>query len=131
MAPGTVRAWLKQGLPCVRDTYPAIIRGADLLDFIQQRAKDRKKPCGPGRLFCFSCKEPKRPAGDEVEFQEDGPVLGTIIGLCPDCTTIMRRRSSRSRLQAAIGDLCLIQQPRQTDLSQSSNSSSNPDSEEV
>ena len=129
--PATVRAWMKQGLPSVRNSYPAIIRGADLIDFLQQRAKARKKPCGPGRLFCLSCKEPKRPACGEVEYQEDGPVLGTIVGLCPDCTTIMRRRSSRARLPTAIGDLRLLQQPRQMNLSLPTNSSSKPDSEEV
>ncbi len=106
----TVRLWLKGGLKAIPDCFPLIIRGADLINYLRDRAKGRKHPCGPGRLFCLSCKQPKRPAFGEVEFVLDGHELGTLIGLCPQCSTVMRRRSSRARLYSAVGDLTISAQ---------------------
>ncbi len=95
--PGTVRNWQKNGLEPVFGTYPAIFRGVDIIGFLEQRNRARKRPCGPGRLFCFRCKEPKRPAFDEVEFWPEGPKHGKLRGLCPDCATTMNRRVSPPR----------------------------------
>jgi hypothetical protein len=103
--PGTVRHWLKTGLCAVQNCYPTIIRGADLIDFLKRRNVRRKRPCGPGRLFCLRCKEPRRPAFDEVEFWPDGPKLGSFRGLCPACTGIMHRRTSIARIGSAAGNL--------------------------
>jgi hypothetical protein len=102
---GTVRHWLRTGLQPVHDCYPTIIRGVDLIEFLKQRSVRRKRPCGPGRLFCLRCKEPRRPAFGEVEFWPDGPTLGSLRGLCPTCTTIMHRRTSVARITAAAADL--------------------------
>lgn len=103
--PGTVRHWLRNGLHAVEGCYPTIIRGTDLIDFLKQRNLRRKRPCGPGRLFCLRCKEPRRPAFDEVEFWPDGPQLGSLRGLCTSCTGMMYRRTSVARITAAAGDL--------------------------
>jgi hypothetical protein len=105
--PGTVRHWLKNGLESVADCYPVIIRGIDLIDFLKRREAGRKRPCGPGRLYCLRCKKPRRPAFDEVEFWPDGSKLGTLKGLCPTYTSIMHRRTSLARLKAAAGDLAI------------------------
>ena len=104
----TVRAWIKRGLLTVPQTRPTIIRGADLIQFLQNQKQTRKKPCGAGRIFCLSCKEPKRPAFDEIEFVLDGPKTGSLVGMCPNCSTIMRRRSSLKSISLAIGGLKLI-----------------------
>jgi hypothetical protein len=103
--PGTVRNWQKNGLEAVVGVYPAIFRGIDIIAFLGRRNRARKQPCGPARLFCFRCKAPKRPAFDEVEFWLDGPKLGKLRGLCPDCATTMNRRCSLAKLKATVGDL--------------------------
>jgi hypothetical protein len=103
--PGTVRHWIKSGLHPVQGCYPTIVRGADLIDFLKGRSTDRKQPCGPGRLYCLRCKEPRRPAFDEVEFWPDGSALGSLRGLCPTCTGIMHRRTSVTQIAAAAGNL--------------------------
>lgn len=102
---GTVRHWHKNGLEGVADIYPLIFRGADIIAFFKLRGGEKKQPCGPGRMFCFHCKEPKTPAFGEIEFWPDGPKLGTLKGLCPDCTSTMNRRTSLAKLRAAAGDL--------------------------
>jgi hypothetical protein len=102
---GTVRNWQKNGLDAVVGVYPAIFRGIDIIAFLRRRTRERKQPCGPGHLYCFRCKAPKRPAFDEVEFWPDGPKLGSLRGLCPQCATTMNRRVSLAKLKSAAGDL--------------------------
>jgi hypothetical protein len=102
---GTVRNWQKNGLDAVVGVYPAIFRGIDIIAFLRRRTRERKQPCGPGHLYCFRCKAPKRPAFDEVEFWPDGAKLGTLRGLCPDCAATMNRRVSVAKLSTAAGDL--------------------------
>jgi hypothetical protein len=101
----TVRLWGKTGLAAVEGVYPKIYRGVDLIEFLKRRAAKRKQPCGPGRLFCFTCKEPKPPAFGEVEFEPRGAAVGRLMGLCPDCTSTMYRRTSRAKLHEAVGNL--------------------------
>lgn len=127
--PGTVRHWLKDGLHAVEGCYPTIIRGADLIDFLQRRNMKRKRPCGPGRLFCLRCKEPRRPAFDEVEFWPDGPQLGSLRGLCPGCTGMMHRRTSVARFAAAAGDLRISFPHGDPRLGEPPHAHSNPHSE--
>ena len=63
--PATVRHWSRNGLEPVEGVFPTIFRGVDIIEFFDRRAAKRKKPCGPGRMFCFHCKEPKIPAYNE------------------------------------------------------------------
>lgn len=115
--PGTVRHWLKNGLSPVMGIYPTIFRGVDIIAFFSRVKQARKQPCGPGRLFCFRCKTPKRAAFDEVEFLPDAAKLGSIKGLCPDCSSMMNRRVSRARLDAVVADLTVSIRPEDLRLS--------------
>ena len=129
--PGTVRHWLKKGLEPVKGIYPTIIRGVDLIAFFGRVKHARKQPSGPGRIFCFGCKSPKRPAFDEVEFLPDGPKLGSIRGLCPDCSAVMNRRTSRAKLDAVVADLKVSMRPEEPRLSGTTKLICNDDSETV
>jgi hypothetical protein len=100
--PGTVRHWNKTGLQSVAGVYPRIFLGADIIAFLKRREEKRKQPCGPGRMFCLRCKAPKTPAFSEAEFWPDGPKLGTLRGLCPDCTAIGAFRSRNCARRRAI-----------------------------
>jgi hypothetical protein len=117
VSPATVRTWIKKGLAVVPGIHPSIIRGIDLTAFLHKQRQSLKSPCGPGRLYCLSCKAPKRPAFGQVEFIADGPELGSLTALCPDCATVMKRRSSRRSLSTALGDLTLIHQQVEVSLS--------------
>jgi excisionase family DNA binding protein len=46
----TVRSWIKAGLPTIDNKYPTLIRGQELIAFLQSRRLKRKKPCAPGQL---------------------------------------------------------------------------------
>jgi hypothetical protein len=127
--PGTVRHWLKNGLAPVTGIYPTIFRGVEILDFFARVKQARKQPCGPGRLYCFRCKSPKRPAFDEVEFLPDGPKLGSVRGLCPDCSSMMNRRVSRARLAVVVGNLMVSMRHAESRLGGTEKPSGNDDSE--
>ena len=109
---GTVRHWHKiKGLEAVTGLWPPIFRGVDIIAFLKRRAAARKHPSGPGRIFCFHCKQPKVPANGEADYVPDGPKLGTLQGLCPDCVGIICRRTSLTKLPAAAGSL-IVSMPR-------------------
>jgi hypothetical protein len=129
--PGTVRNWQKKGLQAVVGVYPAIFRGIDIIAFLGLRDRARKQPCGPGRLFCFRCKAPKRPAFDEVEYWPDGSKLGKLRGLCPDCAATMNRRTSLAKLRSAVADLTVSMQPADSRLSKTTVPNCNDHSERV
>lgn len=129
--PETVRRWAKNGLEAVEGVYPPIFRGVEIIAFLKRRDEGRKQPCGPGRMYCLHCKERKTPAFGEAEFWPDGPKLGTLKGLCPDCTGIMNRRTSRAKLNAAAGDLRVALRCADSRLSGTPEPNSNPHSERV
>lgn len=126
---GTVRHWHKNGLEGVIGVYPLIFRGVDIIAFFKRREGDRKRPCGPGRMYCFRCKEAKTPAFGEVEFWPDGPKLGTLRGLCPDCAATMNRRASLAKLRTAAGDLKVSIRSVDSRLNGTPEPNSNPHSE--
>jgi hypothetical protein len=127
--PGTIRRWREAGLKPVEGSYPPFFRGAVLIDFLKKRSAERKQPCGPGRMFCFKCKEPKRPAFDEIEYRPTTAKSGRLTGLCPDCATVMNRRVSLAKLCAAAGDLSVSMQCDDSRLSETSPPHCNDDSE--
>jgi hypothetical protein len=127
--PGTVRNWQKNGLEAIAGIYPAIFRGIDIIAFLERRRRARKQPCGPGRLYCFRCKVPKRPAFNEVEFWLDGSKLGKLRGLCPDCASTMNRRTSLAKLTAATGDLTVSMRRAESRLSETTMPNCNHHSE--
>jgi hypothetical protein len=116
VTPPTVRSWQAKGLKPVEGSKPPFFLGVDIIEFVKSRKASAKDPCGPGRLYCLSCKAPKVPAFGEVEFWPSGPVLGALKGLCPDCTSVMQRRTSRRLLKAAAGNLKVSMQPAESRL---------------
>lgn len=99
VAKGTVRRWLKDGLPALTDRRPALITGRDLIAFVASRAKPRAT-CALHECFCFGCRAPRAPAFDEVEYHPLTPTSGNLRALCAVCATVMHKRISTARLEA-------------------------------
>lgn len=95
---GTVRRWLKNGLPAVDSQRPTLIRGQDLHDFLTARAK-AKHPCPPGHCYCVKCRAAKEPGGAMAEFVVLTPTTGNLRAICPTCGTWMHRRTSLTQLE--------------------------------
>lgn len=122
---GTVRRWLKEGLPALFDQKPALILGGDLIDYLKGK-QGRKQKCRLHECFCFSCRKPSTPAFGEVEVFMLTPDSGNLRALCERCATVMHKRISVARvselkalatvtIRQGIGDLGDNQKPSLND----------------
>ncbi|MCO5161270.1 MAG: helix-turn-helix domain-containing protein [Mesorhizobium sp.] len=105
-AKGTVRRWIDNGLPAIRDRKPILILGDDLIDFLVARRKPSQK-CRLHECFCFTCRQPRAPAFGEVEFHPLTPTSGNLRALCEECTTVMHKRVAVAQL-GALGALVTV-----------------------
>src|SRR5215475_8577479 len=101
----TVRSWLRQGLKAIDDQRPTLVRGEELSRFLADRRARTKQACGPGRIYCLACREPKVPAGNMADCIETSDTTGTLQGICPDCNRMIYRRINPQKLAAVRGDL--------------------------
>jgi hypothetical protein len=112
-----VRRWLDKGLPAIRDRKPFLILGDDLAAYMAGRARP-KRSCPPGTCYCVKCREARQPAGNMAEFVPINAHSGNLRALCPDCGSLMHRRTSASQLAAirALLDVAIVErQPRLND----------------
>lgn len=102
---GTVRQWIKEGLPTTDQQRPMLILGRDLRAFIEKRRASNKRPCAPGELYCMRCRTPRQPAEGLVDCLARGPSLADLVGICPACAALMYRRVSLRKLAKCLGPL--------------------------
>lgn len=99
-AKGTVRRWIDTGrLPAIRNRKPHLILGTDLVDCLARQASP-KRSCPPGTCYCVKCRDARLPAGDMAEFVEINSKSGNLRALCPECGSLMHRRTSHAQLAA-------------------------------
>lgn len=102
---GTVRAWIKAGLPVLDDKRPMLILGSDLAAFHQAKRTKNKRKCQPGEMYCVRCRAPKSPALGMTEYKPVTGTMGNLIAICPDCNSIMNRRASLAKLEQVRGKM--------------------------
>lgn len=96
---GTIRRYLKDGLHSLSDQRPVLILGQDLKEFLDAKRKPRQS-CRIDQCYCMSCKVPRRPAFDEVEFHPTNAGRGNVRALCEICSTVMHKAVSADGLKA-------------------------------
>lgn len=101
----TVRHWIEKGLPTVDDRRPALVLGSEVKRFHEASRAARKRPCAPGQMYCFKCREPRSPAFATVDYIPFDEATGNLSGLCPVCGTLMHKRASLSRLEVIAATL--------------------------
>jgi hypothetical protein len=101
----TVRLWIKQGLPVVDERRPILLQGKAIRAFLDNRKAKRKCRLSAGEFYCLKCRSPKSPAGRMADYVALTPDLGNLQGFCPECETIMNRRTSLAKLDRIKGDL--------------------------
>lgn len=85
VTPQTVRRWCKEGLPCLTDNKPFLIRGQDFKSFHDARLKARKRSRGPFEIFCLGCDRSRRPEPGLVDFEMMAAQRARIVMLCSHC----------------------------------------------
>ena len=102
---GTVRAWIKAGLPVLDDKRPILILGSDLAAFHQAKRVKNKQQCQPGEMYCVRCRAPKSPALGMADYKPITGTMGNLIAICPACGSIMNRRASLAKLEQVRGKM--------------------------
>ncbi|SEL30624.1 helix-turn-helix domain-containing protein [Nitrosovibrio tenuis] len=102
---GTVRAWIKAGLPVLNDKRPMLILGSDLAAFHKARKTKNKQTCKPGEMYCVKCHAPKEPDGNMVDYETVTEKIGNLVAICPDCYSTMNRRVSLAKLDQVRGKM--------------------------
>jgi hypothetical protein len=98
---GTVRRWRKEGLKPIDDRKPYMFLGSEVHAFLEAKRRRNKNPCGPGEMYCVRCRRPTEPFKTLVSLQPRDTVVGTLIGICPDCSCSIYRHVSLQRLDVA------------------------------
>lgn len=101
----TVMNWHKAGLEPIDGGRPIVFHGSIVREFLRARNAGRKQPCGPGRLFCFSCRVPRSPALNLVEYIPLTVRTGNLKAFCGTCETVMHRKVRRTDVIAAMPGL--------------------------
>lgn len=101
----TVLNWRTAGLEPIDNSKPIVFHGTLVRDFLKNRNAKRKQPCGPGRLYCFRCREPRAPALGLVEYVPLTMKSGNLKAFCAACETVMHRKICRSALAATMPGL--------------------------
>ncbi|WP_156363624.1 helix-turn-helix domain-containing protein [Sphingomonas sp. Leaf357] len=96
--PNTVREWQRGGLKPIDTARPILFQGAIVRAFLTRRNADRKRPCGPGMIFCFRCRVPCAPALGMVDYVPLNPATGNLRALCETCGGMMHRRARQADL---------------------------------
>lgn len=98
----TVRHWQRKGLAPIDSSRPVLFQGAVVRGFLVARHASRKRPCPPGTLYCFRCRDPRPPALGMVDFVSINARSGNIRAICGTCETVMNRRASKAALASIL-----------------------------
>ena len=86
-----VLRWLKEGLHADRNQRPYLIRGDELIRFLNRRQDGKRRRCGPGEFFCFKCRVPREPYLGIADIAIESPTRFRIKALCSVCDTSMNK----------------------------------------
>lgn len=95
----TVRSWIADGLPVMKNDRPMLIRGDALRAFVEARRSARKISLAPDAFYCLSCRAARHPAEGFAECQRKGPRL-MLTALCEVCETVMHKPVGEAQLAA-------------------------------
>jgi hypothetical protein len=123
----TARRWVKEGLTPIDKKRPMLILGRDLAEFLKERRSKNKRPCRPGELYCVRCRAPKFPAGGMADYSPITEKTGTLIGICPDCETLMHRHVSLAKIGLISGEMDISYPEEVRQLIESTNPTVNDD----
>ena len=102
---GTVRNWIKKGLPTVERTRPILMVGSELRTWLENPRKAAKRPCKPGTIYCFKCDAPRAPALGMAEYIPMNAKSGNLKAMCEQCETFMHRRTAIATIEAVMPNM--------------------------
>jgi hypothetical protein len=95
IAIGTIRRWVRLGMPLVDKERPKLVNGAEFLAWHNARCAARKSKCGPRQMYCFRCRDARDLMPGSALIIHRNEKCSSIKGLCISCGTPMNRHCSR------------------------------------
>jgi excisionase family DNA binding protein len=95
---GTIRSWVKKGLPIMKAQRPYLMLGEDLKAYLKAQTGKRRAALQPTELYCLSCKAPRTPMGMMVDCIPQTPTTARLLGLCDACGGTCNRMISRAKI---------------------------------
>ena len=95
---GTIRNWVRKGLPIMKAQRPFLVLGEDLKIFVQAETGKRRATLQPTELYCLTCKAPRTPMGMMVDCIAQTPTTARLMGLCEVCGGTCNRMISRAKI---------------------------------
>ena len=77
---------------------PVLFQGEAIRAFLAMRSASRKRPCPPGTLYCFRCRQPRKPALGMVDYAPVTTASGNLGAICEQCGAMMHRRAREADL---------------------------------
>jgi len=86
-----VLRWLKEGLQADTTRRPYLIRGDELIRFLDDRQKSKRQKCSFDEFFCFKCRAPRKAYEAIADLTIESPTRFRIKGLCAACGTSVNK----------------------------------------
>ena len=112
---GTIRAWVRVGLPLMRERRPFLILGDALRQYLAERATIGRVTLQPGQLYCLTCKAARLPMGRLVDCIPQTAKTARLVGLCDQCGGTCNLMISRAKIGQFAGIFDLVLRDEQTD----------------
>ena len=95
---GTIRAWVRKGLPIMRKHRPFLIAGFELRAFLEKQRANQKMPMANDDLLCLKCRRPQKALGSMADYLPRNTKSGRLVGFCDVCEAESHRFVSLSKL---------------------------------
>ena len=106
---GTVRNWVKGGLPAMQEKRPPLIYGAELKAFLKARQARSRCQCQPEEFYCFTCRQPRRAWENAVDVFAMNEKKLRVTGICEVCERTLSKLQPIKNAPA-IADMFDVQQ---------------------
>lgn len=109
---GTVRAWIRLGLPVLGSEKLILIPGDGLKNWLKVRAAARKQKCLPDEAYCLRCRRPRKAKTDSAVIAPRNSKTVVVQARCATCDARMNKTGSLakiSEIKAAFGLNTLVQ----------------------
>ena len=93
---GTVRRWVRGGLPLIDDNRPYLIHGKMMHDWLAAKTKARKVQCGPRQIYCFKCRDACDIIAGSAVIIHRNESKASVRAMCQICGTTMFRHCSNA-----------------------------------
>ena len=88
----TVRtSWRSNGLQVMTANSPHYILGAELIRYIEDKQAKKSVKMALDQMYCFKCKEPRKPLWAMVDYIPINGTRGRLTGLCEACEGGLQR----------------------------------------